>query len=236
MAKAKSIKNPQKAKSPSHTPLKIVQAVHAFPPAIGGLETHVYNLSLEIAKQGHKVIIHTSNQKDSKEIDEQLKQKGIIVKRHFAIQFPIFSSVKLIPTMCLSLLREKADIYHSHGYGAIVPIQTSIISFIKRKKFIWAIHGIPKFRGIKSIFPKLYSIPALLPLKIANKIICVSDSAKEQLPKFAQNKSEIIPNGLSEIFFTNSPEHKKHGCAHEHFKILFVGRLDKSKGIVSEVV
>jgi len=210
-----------------HKALKIVQALHAFPPHMGGIETHTYNLSLQLAKQGHKVIIHTSKHKDSKQVDQELNQAGIQIKRHFSIQIPGFSSVRIFPLLCIPLALENADIYHSHGFGSLVPLQTSIASFLARKKFIWTIHGYPKLNAIGAILTKLYSIAAHIPLLIANKIICVSQDAKSHLPKYAQNKSVIVPNGISEDFFSKKQTKKQS----KQFKVLFVGRLDKSKGI-----
>ncbi|MFH0927270.1 MAG: glycosyltransferase family 4 protein, partial [Candidatus Micrarchaeota archaeon] len=245
---------PHRAVQKTSRKLSVVQAVHAFPPDIGGIETHVYNLSLTLAKDGHKVIVHTSQNADAKEGDAALSKKGVIVKRHFAIQIPGFSSVKIIPFLCLHLALENADIYHTHGFGALTPFQAALASLALRKKFFWTIHGIPKFSGIKKIFLAAYTLKATFPLVVASKIICVSDSAKFGLPKFAQKKAIIIPNGISEIFFSKRAVNKKGcscvplksgslhlpqktplgGAAHwerDNFKILFAGRLDASKGI-----
>jgi len=211
--------------------LTIVQSLHAFPPDMGGIETHAYNLCLELAKCGHKVIVHTSKHKDCAQIDDELKRAGIIVKRHFSISIPGFSSVKIFPFLCIWLALENADIYHSHGFGSLVPFSTAFASLIKRKKFVWTIHGIPKLNGFKFIFTSIYSLFATFPLLVAKNLICVSDSAKNGLPKFAQQKSTVIPNGVSNVFFDQNQKFEKTSKKNDIFKILFVGRLDKSKGI-----
>ncbi|MFH1306947.1 MAG: glycosyltransferase family 4 protein [Candidatus Micrarchaeota archaeon] len=225
-------------------PLRIVQAVHAFPPAIGGIETHAFQLSSALSSLGQKLIIHTTHFKNSKLSDNGLKQKGIKVKRHFSFSFPGFSSVKFIPFLCFHLLFERANIYHSHGFGSPIPIITSIISFIKRKKFFWTIHGMPKFSGIKQLFVIFYSFFALIPYFLSRKIICVSENAKKSLPKKFQKKAIVIPNGISAQFLSHSPSKTipsapgkfaahppSRGAEKGKFVILYVGRLDSSKGI-----
>ncbi|MFA5108770.1 MAG: glycosyltransferase family 4 protein [Candidatus Micrarchaeia archaeon] len=206
----------------------IVQAVHAFPPSIGGIETHVLALSRAMVAQGAQVIVHTSTCANSQSIDLPLKDEGILVKRHFFISLPGFSSTKIIPFLCIHLMLENASVYCSHGFGAFVPFQASLAALLKRKKFFWTIHGVPKFSGAKKIFLSAYSLVATIPLAISKKLICVSESARENLPLFAQKKCKIIPNGISVDFFASEPgaNNSKSG-----FKIIFVGRLDESKGV-----
>lgn len=48
--------------------MDIVQVTPRFPPAIGGVEEHVYCISRELAKRGHNVTVLTSNEVDRKQV------------------------------------------------------------------------------------------------------------------------------------------------------------------------
>lgn len=45
--------------NPSEQPLRICMVTDCFPPSIGGIEHHVYALSRELGRQGHKVTVVT---------------------------------------------------------------------------------------------------------------------------------------------------------------------------------
>ena len=209
---------------------KIVQAVHAFPPQIGGIETHVESISIAMAKQGADVVVHTAACTGSRSHDEKLAKVGVRVKRHFSVKLPFFSSVVIIPGMALHLLLEGGDAYFSHGFGSIVPFCASIAAKLRGKQFFWTIHGMPKFSGAKQAFVYAYSaVFGFVPMLLSDKIVCVSRAVVDALPKYASRKKvRIIPNGVREEFLA---EGKKPRRARKKFTVLYAGRLDRSKGV-----
>ena len=56
--------------------LRIVQVVWRFPPSVGGTETHVYEISKELARRGHEVTVLTMD--STKTCQAQTKQKAIL--------------------------------------------------------------------------------------------------------------------------------------------------------------
>ncbi len=218
--------------------LRIIQVVHAFPPTPGGIETHAYKLSLELARLGAQVVVHTSAQAGSQEVDAELKRAGVEVKRHFSIRFPFFSSLVWMPGLPLFVAFEKGDAVCSHGFGAITPLCAAIGAVASGKRFYWTIHGMPRFRGPARLLVGAYRtlIAPLIALS-AKKIICVSqtlaDEMTETLGADAAKKIVVIPNGVGEEFLAENGAADKSEKAHKHFTVLFVGRLDRSKGVFS---
>lgn len=111
--------------------MKIVHVTPYFiPNHNGGVETHVYELSKELIKQGHKIIVYTCS-RTPKYLD------GITV--HSFPSFNLIPEVKLgryinidrvdnpcpSPSLTRELKREKANIVHLHGQEFI----TSLVGF-----------------------------------------------------------------------------------------------------------
>jgi glycosyltransferase involved in cell wall biosynthesis len=207
-------------------PLKIIQVVHAFPPDIGGIEAHVYNLSKELAKKGHEVTVVTTRTKGAKN-DETVD--GVRILRQTSLRLPMFSSVRIVPFQPLRLALMDADVYHSHGYGSAQPFFTSLAAFIKRKPFVFTLHGYPKLKGAAGIFKKLYTnLPARVFLRIARKVITVTSATVPDIEKEAvKEKIVTIPNGVDFRQF----KCKAKLSALKTNVVLYVGRLDAYKGI-----
>ncbi|MEM4335739.1 MAG: glycosyltransferase family 4 protein [Candidatus Anstonellales archaeon] len=203
--------------------MKILQAVHSFPPTQGGIEHHVYHLSKELHALGNDVVVITTRDRGTSGEEDF---NGVKVKRFFSIDFPIFSSARLPIFAFFGMLKENPDIYASHGYGSIMPFFASIAAFLNRKPFVFTLHGYPEVKGPKKLFYYFYKFfIASIFLRIAKKVIVVS---KATIPKIAKEcdpqKIVYVPNGIEEIFDCELDYEKKN-------KITYVGRLDEDKGI-----
>jgi glycosyltransferase involved in cell wall biosynthesis len=208
--------------------MKILQVVHSFPPYTGGIENHTYNLVKELVVLGNKVEVITAAHPKAKAIESI---KGFKVRRYFSLNAPWFSSVRYIPFLAFRLLFEDADLYCSHGYGSLMPFCTALAAFIKRKPFIFTLHGYPKQKGISGLLQAIYKIfLASFFLRIARKVITVTDANVQEISKEVdQRKIVIIPNGVDEKkFYCKEKIGKQRGN-----EILYVGRLDRYKGIDS---
>jgi len=203
--------------------MKIIQAVHAFPPSQGGIEHHVYHLSKQLAKLGNEVVVVTSKDKDTK-AEEEID--GIKVKRLPTIRFPLFSAARLPIGSCITMLKEDADIYAAHGYGSIMPLFASIVAFAKRKPFVFTLHGYPEVRGVKKVFYYFYRFfIAPIFLTIASKVIVVSKTTAWKIEREAKKEKIVyVPNGIEEDFDCALDYENKNN-------ITYIGRLDEDKGI-----
>jgi glycosyltransferase involved in cell wall biosynthesis len=109
-----------------------------------------------------------------------------------------------------------------------MPFFTAIVAWLRRKPFIFTLHGYPKQKGIGKIFQTLYKFfAASIFLRIASKVIVVSRTSIPDIEKEV-NASKIVyvPNGIEaeEFDCTDFTKNKR---------IIYVGRLDRDKGIDS---
>jgi len=216
--------------------MRIVQVVHAYPPEIGGIENHVYYLSKELVKLGHEVVVITSNPGG---FPKEQHEDGVVVKRISPFKLPGFSSVRLSPTLILEILGTNADVYCSHGYGSLHPLITSIAATIKRKPFVFTVHGYPRLEGGERIFQFLYKhLIARFFLPNAKQIISVSKPTLEDIKnEIDPRKATVIPDGVdTDQFKRDGTEGKKVRKDLAASKVVsYVGRLDKYKGVTTLV-
>ncbi|VVB57130.1 D-inositol-3-phosphate glycosyltransferase [uncultured archaeon] len=221
--------------SKSGRPLRVIEVVHAFEPRIGGIETHVRELGLAFARQNVEVVVHTAHAPGDKEVDALLAGRGVRVKRHFAIQFPFFSSLVWMPGLPLFVALERGDMVCAHGFGALAPVCAAIGAKLSGRPFYWTIHGLPRFRGsFGRIALSLYSaLLAPIGLWASRKLIAVSEPVAAGLRERGVRKDiAVIPNGISKQFLEFRKEEAPLRPT-SLFTVLFVGRLDRSKGVRS---
>ncbi len=203
--------------------MKILQAVHSFPPSQGGIEHHTYHLCKELADIGNDVVVVTVRERGAK---PEEKMAGINVKRFYSLDFSLFSSARFPFTSVLAMIKEDADVYAGQGYGSMMPFFASIAAFIKRKPFVFTLHGYPDVRGRKRMFYHFYKFfIAPVFLKIAKKVIVVSRAnAADIIKEVDKDKIIYIPNGIEGRFDCELNFKEKN-------RILYVGRLSEDKGV-----
>lgn len=215
--------------------MKILQVIHAFPPEIGGMENHVYYLSRSLSSLNCKVTVFTSKTKGV--LDREIID-GINIRRFLAFKLPYFSSIRFSPTLFFNILIEDFDIIHAHGYGSLHPFFAALAAKIKKKPFIFTLHGIQKFQGLKEKI--LFNIYTFLfgnfILDTADKIISVSSDVKQAFKnnKKIQKKIEVVWNGVDKNFFEGS--NISTITRSKSNNLLYVGRLDNQQKNVSDIV
>ncbi|MFA6530926.1 MAG: glycosyltransferase family 4 protein [Candidatus Micrarchaeia archaeon] len=219
--------------------MKIAQVAHLFPPATGGIEHHTYEISKELASSGwnagrndakNEVTVFTSSVLNSKK-EEMIE--GFKVRRFFSINLPVFSSVRFAPMLFPALLFGDFDIYCSHGYGSFMPFFTSIAAWIRRKPFVFTLHGYPKLAGFSGFFQSIYKIfCASVFLRIASRVIVVSKASINDIAQEVDGRKIVyIPNGIEADEFGKNDGGKPFGSFETKNKITYVGRLDEYKGV-----
>lgn len=203
--------------------MNILHITKKYLPEIGGDCIVVYNLKKEQEKKGHKVQVLTHNIKGIKDNNiftfgfqitgEELDK--ISFKRAISLSIFFFKSFHLINKI-------KPDIIHTHSADL-----KFLISFAAKKNSIPLIHtchGISfPYKKEHSFFKRKLNLFALK--NFSNKIIALNQVDNE----FLKNKkinSSFIPNGVNKITSKN-----KIGKSNK-IKFLFVGRLEKQKGLI----
>lgn len=195
--------------------MKVLHISPNFIPSTGGIAVHTY----EVAKRMKKfyTVEVLSTDRGPENID------GIKVVRAGGLAIPGFSMVNLSPKVFLEVIKNDADVFIVHGYGFLMGFVGAVIGWIRKKKIIFVVHGIPEKKGLGGILQKFYEhIAEPIMIGISHRIISVSKKAME---KFKSKKTIYIPNGV---------DCKKFECKtkfYENEKISYIGRIEKDKRI-----
>jgi len=205
--------------------VKILQVCHRYFPYIGGVETHVKEISERLVAKGFDVDVFTTS--PNRDFQAEGIINGVRVRR-FKSWAPS-DAYYFSGSMKKSLKEIKNyDVIHAHNYHAFPALYVaqccdkSNLVFNPHyhdagHTFVRNILHIPYRQIAKGIFEK------------SKRIICVSDYERDLIAKrfkVPAEKISIIPNGINTVEF-NLPK--------KFFKdrkvILYVGRLEKYKGV-----
>jgi len=215
--------------------MKILQAFSFFSvPTGGGTVDLIYKLSRALRQKGHEVTVYTSDfQMDPKYIESL---QGVDV-------FPFHSFVNL-PGLYITpgLISEAAknlksfDIIHLHSYRSI---QNIILHHYARKygiPYILDAHGstaLEHKRTTKRLFDILYGNKIY---RDCSKFIAETQVGVNEYKKLGIAASRIVlihPPYATEDFVNLPPagQFRKKYCIREKHIIMFLGRINKIKGI-----
>lgn len=174
-------------------------------PDIGGVETHVKEISERLVARGFDVDVCTTYGCDGLPIEEVIN--GVRVRRFksWAPNNAYFfsSSLKLYLTKHSNMY----DIVHAHNFQALPALYASqAVS----KKFVFT----PHYHGtghsfLRNLLFRPYRYIGKSIFEKADRIICVSEYEKKLILKTIhvnENKISVIPNGV------NLEEFKNFGC------------------------
>lgn len=212
--------------------MRILQLTQRFPPALGGVEEHVLQISHRLARAGHAVSIFTSDLEKDKPFVRLpsnpsfcLHGSGIQVTRFTAVRvFDLKHGVGIIiPQMLPATLKEKVDVVHAHGFGFWPTYVGMVKKLVDQTPLIITPHSNPGSRDFGLMdFRKL-------PLKEADQIIALTNLEKKHLiwSGVNQNKISVIPNGIDVDKFKPSSD-----VPTDRNLVLFVGKINiEHKGV-----
>lgn len=205
--------------------MKIIQVCTRFFPDIGGIETHVYEISKRLVKD-NEVYVYTTDPTGRLPKKESIEGINVLRFKSFAPNEAYFFS----PQMYFSLKRESCDILHTHSFQAL-PSFTAYLAVKKFKKLVFTPHYHPiASTSFRDIMHKFYDPIQSIIFQKANRIICLSDLEMKLISekfKVSEERLVKIPNGLDVGRFRQLPICKKD----YDFQILYVGRLEKYKRV-----
>lgn len=220
--------------------MRIVQVTPRFPPAIGGMENHVYAVSTELKKRGHKVMVITSDDvdQDGKGMVECMEvMNGVEVYRRPLLFRKRVREYWFLSDVTAVLSKLKADVVHVHGYRCL---SSCIATFWCRRRKIPVVftpHGIYPPRSItnhsiKAVYD--HSLGNLL-LKSSDKIVALTGHNRHLLLKLGAPGGRIvlIPNGVDVNKFNETRQCNDKTSKEESNSpiLLYVGRVDWNKGL-----
>jgi len=182
--------------------------VGEYPPKIGGISTHIYQLKKELNKLGQDVFVLTySNANEEKVYSTKLPKK---FRGFFFILFGIFKGIIIIR-------KNNIDLIHSH-FATTPGLLGYFLSIISGKKRILTVHG-----SDVNVYLQKGSISGLVKFVLSKYkvIIAVSPNLQKKLTDFLEREVISIPNGVDRSIF--SPEKsEKNGIG-------FIGALVNEK-------
>jgi glycosyltransferase involved in cell wall biosynthesis len=214
--------------------MKIVQVTSLFSSVHGGSAEVPYYLSRELAKKEHDITIYTSSFK-LRHITPIPKVKLHIFKAWLSV-----FGFNVTPGIIKRAKEEirHLDIIHMHNYRTF---QNVVVHHYAKKSgvpFVLQAHGsLTTFfqKGwLKRAFDAVWGRHIL---KDAAKFIAVTRTEAEQYKSMgvSGDRIEIIPNGVDLSEFDNLPRkgefRKKYGLPDDQRIVLFLGRINKIKGL-----
>ncbi len=207
--------------------MKVVQVTQSYHPRPGGVTEHVDHVTRELRRRGHEVTIVTTNFGHG-----CAEQPGVIrIGRNALV--PI-NSAWVNMTVGWNLQRELArvldsqqpDVIHTHcPLAPTLPLMT-LLAAPESSAVIGTFHAAARQSlGYRVFGGVLEKFAARLDVRIA-----VSDAARSLADSYFPGDYVIVPNGVDCERF--SPRHKPiEDFKDNAFNILFVGRMDKRKGL-----
>jgi len=218
-----------------------------FPPAyaFGGPVKAVYQVSRELVKRGHKVVVYTS---DVKDFDSRLNTNpfkvvdGIMVHYYPNLAMMPVKKLKLFITpQLVSYARKdvnRFDVIHLHEYRTF---QNIVVHYYARKygvPYVLQARGslprIMAWRRSKWVYDVLFGYRLL---RDAARVIALTQTEAQQYRAMGvpEDKIAVIPNGIDLSEYANLPP---KGSFREKFSvdddkkiILYLGRIHKIKGL-----
>ncbi|MDQ1253517.1 MAG: 1,2-diacylglycerol 3-alpha-glucosyltransferase [Euryarchaeota archaeon] len=205
--------------------MKIAQICPRYSPDIGGVETHVKEISERLVNAGHKVEVITTD--PTGRLNKQETINGVKVVRFTS--FAPGNAYYLAPQILFYLRSRKYDIIHMHSYHALPALFAALGKGQEKLVFTPHYHrsGHTPFRNL---LHKPYRFLGKIIFSRADYVICVSEYEKKLVESDFKVGGKIvkIPNGINLKEFKKIKNQEKNSTEKI---LLYVGRLEEYKGI-----
>lgn len=201
---------------------KILEVTTFFSPVVGGVETQVSDLSIQLIGKGYKVEVLTTN--SNRGGGRKLPASEVIkVEQYDPVTLGSISNVpinvtrvntwfslsqfhKFAPGFLLKLWQRDFDIVHVHGIRKPELYWALLVAKLKRKKIVVSTHN-PFTTVNRSLLMRLYIFLhditfGVLLMRFVDKYVLLADTEIEVLKKFgiAESKMIVLGNALNPLF------------------------------------
>ncbi len=211
--------------------LRIAQVCPYFHPHVGGVESHVLELSRELQRRGHEVAVVTSNSNGAAPREEYL---GIPVVRVKPLVTWFASPVAPGITRALGVLPH--DVVHAHSPPPLSSYYASRATRRSGKPIVVTYHcdlELPRAVGILATALYRRTLEATTLARAARVIVTSRTYAATSRTAWRQNP-QVIPMAVDARWFNPKVEpgdvRTRYGLGPGPM-VLFVGRLVRHKGI-----
>nr|XP_022342602.1 phosphatidylinositol N-acetylglucosaminyltransferase subunit A-like isoform X1 [Crassostrea virginica] len=200
-----------------------------FYPNMGGVESHIYQLSQCLLERGHKVVVVThayGNKKGVRYLSNGLKA--------YYLPFLPFYNQCILPTIFTTFpllrnifIREQVTIVHGHSAFSTLAHEAMFHARTLGLRTVFTDHSLFGFADASSI---LTNKVLQFSLSDTNHVICVSHTSKENTVLRASIRPQVvsvIPNAVDGTMFTPDPTQRNK----DKMTIVMVSRLVYRKGM-----
>ncbi len=197
-----------------------------IPAAYGGIERHVEELSLELTKQGHDVLVYARKWFTDKNIKNY---HGIKIQHIPTLHTKNLDAIIHTFISSIHAVFQKPDIIHYHGVGP------ALLSWIPRilspkTKVVVTMHCLDRYHQKWGMFARLMlRIGEKAGCVFAHQTISVSRTIQNYCLNEYQKQTTYIPNGVRTTAHQNYSLIDQWSLKPEKY-ILMVSRLVKHKG------
>jgi glycosyltransferase involved in cell wall biosynthesis len=227
--------------------MKVLQVTPYFAPAyaFGGTVKAAYQISSELVRRRHEVVVYTSDIKNQNtrlniEPMKVLGKMKVYYMRNLSLELARRSKIFITPEIILKARNEaeRFDIIHLHEYRTF---QNIVLHHYARKygiPYVLQAHGsLPRImvkRRLKWVHDASFGYRLL---RDASRVIALSRVEAQQYRHMGvqENKIVMIPNGIDLAEYSNLPIRgsfkKKFGIDQGERLVLYLGRINKIKGL-----
>jgi glycosyltransferase involved in cell wall biosynthesis len=213
--------------------LKILHVSPYFRPArgYGGSTESQYRLCLNLARLGCDVRVLTTNADGPRKVPNVQPGKEVAVAAGFEVTYMgCIGRHAVSPRLLMRLLPEvrRAHVVHLTGVYSFTTIPTLLACRLMRKPLVWSPRGtLQRWRGS---YARLLKQPWELACRIAaprtTTLHLRSETERvESLRNFPSFSTAVIPNAV------RVPATVKHEAADGTFRLGYIGRLHRRKGL-----
>ena len=205
--------------------MRIVQICPYSWDAPGGVQAHVRQLSRHLARRGHEVLVLTPGDEPATDDHVQIVGRPVRVPFNGSV-VPLCFSAASGAQVRSALDRFAPDIVHVHE--PLAPSTSMLGTFSAKAPVVATFHA---YYGHESLHAHMYSAVAPLLRPIWRRLACriaVSQAAASCVgSRMGTDRLRVIPNGIDIDHFERAgPADLPPGR-----KLLFVGRLERRKGL-----
>ena len=221
-------------KSDKTSSLRIAVLGHkTIPSRQGGIEIVVEELTVRMARMGHKITVYNRNghHVSGKEFDEKkLKRyKGIQMKYVPTIDKKGLAAMSSSFFAAVAVAFGKYDVVHFHAEG---PCAMIWLPKLFGKKCVATIHGLDHQRAKWGKLASTYiMIGEKCAARYADEIIVLSKGVQKYFKETYGRETKFIPNGVNRPVIRKPDLIKRKFGLEKDDYILFLGRLVPEKGI-----
>ncbi len=212
--------------------MRVAQVCPYFHPHVGGVESHVLDISVELVTRGHEVTVVTSRHAQLPVRDHL---EGVEIHRS-RVLVTLFRS-PVTPSLDEDLMEVPADVYHAHSPPPVTSYFAAKASARTEIPLVVTYHCDPEVPGpFGSLVTGLYrrTLESYTINKAAGVIATTKTYAATSRSLWRLDPA-VIPNAVDTKRFhpavSGTAVREKHGIGEEQPLVLFVGRLVRHKGI-----